>query len=118
MAITIVNGPTIAAGESLSSVLDISSPATGITKIIFPNAWSQDPTLMLHSMSFQWSPDGTIFYDIYDISGTEILVKVVPGSIAVLGQNIWRSGYMKFRAGPSRQAVPQTEARTFKCILE
>jgi hypothetical protein len=118
MAVNVVNGPVIAAGESLSSVLDLSSAPNAVTKIIFPDAWSQDPRLMLHSISFQWSPDGIAFYDLYNITGDELLVKVVTGGMAILPRDIWVSGFMKFRSGPSRHAVPQAETRTFKCILE
>jgi hypothetical protein len=117
MAITVINGPTIAAGASLSNVLDVPA-ASSLKKIAFPDAWSTDPTLMLHSISFQWSPDNVTFFDLFDIRGAEILIKVVPGGMAVLERDIWYSGFLKFRAGPSRQPVPQAQVRNFKCYLE
>lgn len=118
-------GPTLTdviidAGQSLSRILDITQPATGITRIICPDDWSLPEEYGAQTpLSFQWSPNGTYFYDLFDMAtGKEILIPMVANAVYVLPNNVWRSGYVKFRSGSARTPVAQAAERIFKCVIE
>ncbi len=119
-AVVVVSAPVIAAGESLSSLIDISAPATGITRIICPSDWSLPQEYGTTApLSFCWSPDGGTYYNLFDlVSGKEVLIPVVPNALIVLPRDIWRTGFMKFRSGRASAPVIQQAQRIFRCVLE
>ena len=116
--VTVLSAPVIPAGQSLSNLIDISAPATGITRVICPADWTYDPT-SLNVLTFSWSPDGIEYFNLFDMAtGQEIMIPVVPNALYVLPRDIWRTGFMKFRSGQARDPVIQEAQRTFRCILE
>lgn len=120
-AATILTGPVITGGQSLSGAIDIASGSLGLTRILCPADWTQDSGEygVATPISFLWSPDNINFFDLYDMTtGREILIPVVPNAMYVLPRDIWNTGYVKFRSGTGRKPVIQTQTRTFKCSLE
>lgn len=116
--VTVIDGPVISAGESLSALIDISAPATGITRIICPPDWTYDPG-GANVISFLWSPDKNEYFNVFDLAtGTEILIPIVPNALFVLPRDVWRTGFMKFRSGPARAPIIQEAQRVFRCVLE
>ena len=85
MALTIVTQPTIAAGQSLSSVLNLSGQNVGLLRIICPAAWTGNAWL-----TFQMSNDNTTFYDAYDYTGLIFVSRVVPNAMVIVRQELWR----------------------------
>ena len=113
LPITIITNPTIVAGESLSSALDLSAQNVGLLRIVCPAAWTGDAWL-----TFQMSNDNAKFYDVYDYTGALIVSRVVPNAIIIVRQELWRVSYIKFRSGPPTAPIPQTEQRIFTCAVE
>jgi hypothetical protein len=72
MAIVVLNGPFIQAGESLSDVVDCS--AGKVVRITMPGQWTY------HDLTFQISSDGLMFNNLVDTDGKEIKVVVVPNA--------------------------------------
>ena len=113
MAFTVVNGPTIAANQSLSSALDITAPNLVLVRIRFPTGWDSNWVL-----TFQSSTDNITYYDLYEPNGTELAIQVAPGGAVILQRQIYRSAYFKFRSGTALRPVNQSAARTFSCVLD
>jgi hypothetical protein len=113
MPLTIVTQPTINAGESLSSVLNLSASNVGLLRIVCPAAWTGNAWL-----TFQISNDNTSFYDVYDYTGLLMVSRVVPNAIIVVRQELWRMSYVKFRSGSPAAPVVQTQTRIFTCAME
>ena len=113
MALTILTQPIIAAGESLSSVLNLSGQNVGLLRIVCPAAWTGNAWL-----TFQMSNDNTTFYNVYDYTGLLYVSRVVPNAMIIVRQELWRMAYVKFRSGSPAAPVPQTEQRIFTCALE
>lgn len=119
--LTILNGPVISSGQSLSNVLDITAGTLGVTRIMCPPDWTQESGEygVATPISFLWSPDNVTFYDVYDMkTGTELLIPIVPNALYILPRDVWDAGYIKFRSGPSHKPVIQAATRTFKCSME
>jgi hypothetical protein len=109
MTINIIDGPIIAAGQSLSSAVDCKTWT--IVRITIPAEWSYAP------LSFVVSSDGVLPYvNVCFANGKERILEVQPGS-AVLGTLI-PAGWIKFRSGTSSLAVPQKNTVTFRMALE
>jgi hypothetical protein len=108
MAIEILNGPVIEAGESLSDGLDCSAGA--IFKITFPSDWTGA------DITFQTSSDGLGFNDIMHTNGLEITSAVFPGT-AVIGLGLVK-GWIKIRSGSRDRPVVQTERRQFAVAID
>jgi hypothetical protein len=111
MPTTIVSGPVIAAGESLSSVLDASAANSGVTRITMPNKWTSA------WLTVQISQDGASYSDLYWPNGDPVVVTVTPGSTIVTDPDLWRTGYFKFRSGRHDAPVVQEETRNFTVVL-
>ena len=111
-AINLIGGPTIAAGASLSGILDCSAALQGIKRILMPPAWTSA------WLSFQISPDGTTFQDLYWPNGVMVVVTVVPGSTIITDSSLWHSAYFKFRSGTTSEPIVQPQARVFKCVVQ
>ena len=115
MPLTIINGPIIQAGESLSAGIDCS--AGPIVKITMPGAWTIDgPTGGPAALTFQTSSDGIMYNDVFQPDGTELSFSVQAGT-GVLGMRL-TTGFVKFRSGSRARPVPQTELREFAVALD
>jgi hypothetical protein len=108
MPIVIINGPIIAAGESLSAPLDCS--AGKIIKITMPGNWTKA------ELTFQTSSDGVLYNDIFERDGQEVMCAVQPGT-AIIGLPLI-VGFIKFRSGTRARAVPQAELREFAVAID
>ncbi|MEK1929075.1 MAG: hypothetical protein AAAC47_04690 [Pararhizobium sp.] len=113
MPLTILTQPTIAAGQSLSNVLNLSAANVGLLRITCPADWSSKAWL-----TFQISNDNTTFYDVYDYTGALLVSRVVPNAMIIVRQELWRMAYVKFRSGSPDNPVPQLEQRIFTCATE
>lgn len=100
MPLTIVDGPTIAAGESLSDGVDCS--AGEIVRITVPQEFTEA------NLTFQVSSDGNFYNDLYSDEGEEITITAQPDSGIVVG-GLWvRSiAYLKLRSGTRDHPVEQ-----------
>jgi hypothetical protein len=112
MALQVLDGPLIAAGESLSSGIDCS--AGPLVRITMPAEWEPSANL-----TFELSSDGTYYNPLYDVKGNEITIVVVPGS-AVRIPLEWSTliAFIKFRSGTSKHPVVQKEGRLFAVAIE
>jgi hypothetical protein len=111
MAIPFIQGPKIAAGQSLSDVIDCStSPPVRIT---MPSGWTAPAHL-----TFQVSSDGVTFGDLVDNAGQEIRVNVVPNTVVRLSaQWITSPVLLRFRSGSSAVPIVQAADRIFGCAM-
>jgi hypothetical protein len=94
----------ILAGESLSSVVDLSDGTAVFLHM--PMQWT--PALL----TFQVAPDGTNFSDLVDMDAREIAVNVRAGTTIHLGN--WvpsAAGYLKIRSGSTKHPIAQAETR-------
>lgn len=107
----VLEGPTIQAGESLSDALDCS--AGQLVCLVMPAAWDKA------SLTFQVSPDGVSFYEMYGLDGFAVTIKeVVPGAAVIIPADIGRAiAHIKFRSGTEGNPDPQEEARTFAAVM-
>jgi hypothetical protein len=107
----VLNGPTIAAGESLSDAVDCSAGLP--VRITMPADWTAA------GLSFQLSSDGMFFNDCFDHTGHEIVMVVMPGT-AVPIPEIWGRlmGFIKFRSGGRDNPVPQETDRAFSIAID
>jgi len=108
MPLTLVVGPTIAAGQSLSDVLDCSTAPP--VRIMMPSSWT--PAIL----SFQTSSNNILFLDLFDTTGHEITVNVVPNTVVRLSNDFAVSPvFIKFRSGTRDKPIIQAAARVFGC---
>ena len=108
---TLLVGPTIPAGESLSNALDVSSGL--IFRILMPDAWSSEA-----SISFQLSIDGGKFYNVFDEYGKEIIVPCIPTSVLPFRQYAMHMGALKIRSGSLTAPIVQEATRIFGIVLD
>lgn len=118
MASVIINGPIIAAGQSLSSAVDCT--AGQIIRITTPAAWDGA------NISFQVSGDGNGFNNVYNLDGEEIVIpcgasrsivlttSVTSATISPQFDGVW----LKIRSGKASYPVPQTAQREFAIAIQ
>lgn len=111
MTMVVVQGPTIAAGQSLSGVVLVNSG--GVYRVIMPDAWTTAANI-----TFQLSYNGTDFYNVYDRDGTEITMACVPKSIVAIGEYLFYIHSLKIRSGTARNPIVQKDAATFRVVLD
>jgi hypothetical protein len=101
---------TIPAGQSLSGAVDCS--AGYLARIQMPAQWTPA------NLSFQISTDGTNWVDLFDQSGNEALIPVVPATSRMMVEP-WSQGvgWYRFRSGPRAGPVIQTADRVFTVTL-
>jgi hypothetical protein len=111
MALTVVIGPTIQAGESLSDGLDLT--AGDLLRLTMPLEWDDAP------LTFQISTDGVNYNDCYHIDGYEVVVPVVvPRSAVIVPLDVGKAiAWIKFRSGTGSDPVVQSEVRTFAVAI-
>lgn len=104
---------TIAAGQSLSSPIDLSGGTPRY--LITPPDWN-----FSGGLSMQLSVDGGItYFDAFLISGREhITAALTANAIYALTANVvtWAT-FLKLRSGSRENPVPQSAARLFKVAL-
>jgi hypothetical protein len=111
MAMQVLIGPTIAAGQSLSNILNVSSG--GIYRIIMPDKWTEAAPI-----TFQLSYDGVKFYNVYDRNGGEIIMKCIQESVVPIGEYLFYIHSVKIRSGTHREPIVQNEDAVFGVVLE
>ena len=108
MAIEVLNGPTIAAGESLSDGVDCRGGK--VIKITMPADWT------FADLTFQTSSDGTFYNDIMRPDGREVMCVVFEGT-AIIGMELV-TGFLKFRSGTRDRPVEQEAQRAFAVAID
>jgi hypothetical protein len=95
---------TIANGESLSSAVDLQDGRAA--RIDMPSAWTAA------DLTFQVSPDGNTYTDLYEADGTEYTVTAAASRSIILPiADFLGIRYLKVRSGTSAAAVNQGAAR-------
>jgi hypothetical protein len=113
MPLTVLNGPIISAGQSLSAGIDCT--AGSIVRITMPAAWTPA------NISFSISSDGAGYNDLVGIDGKEIIVPVVPGTALVLAsfaEYLRAIAFLKVRSGSRLYPVVQPAQRDFAIAIE
>jgi hypothetical protein len=111
MALTIIDGPTIAAGESLSDGADCSSGS--IVRITVPQEFTPA------NLTFQVSSDGNFYNDLFDAHGHEVTVVAKPSTGIVVSEMWTRSvAFIKFRSGSRDHPVEQKVDCQFAIAVE
>ena len=113
MPLQVLNGPTIAQGESLSDALDCTAGA--IIRLTMPPEWTPA------NLTFAISSDGNGYNDLVTFDGKEVTISVVPGSevvVAPLTDYLKAVAFLKVRSGTSKYPVVQREQRTFAVAVD
>ena len=111
MGLTIVDGPTIAAGESLSDGADCTGGS--IVRVTIPQEYTPA------NLTFQASSDGSFYNDLYDADGNEVTLPVKPDTTVVVSAHWTRSiGFVKFRSGTRKAPVEQKVDCRFAIAVE
>jgi hypothetical protein len=113
MALKVLNGPFIQAGEALSDGLDCSEGP--IVRLTMPADWTPA------NITFQISSDGEMYNDLVDRNGNEITMTVVAGSAVVLSQfaeYLKAVAFIKIRSGTAEYPVAQNMQRAFAVAIE
>ena len=102
MPLTIVDGPTIRKGESLSEGVDCS--AGTIVRITVPQEFTPA------NLTFQISSNGDLYNDLFSSSGTEVTLVAKPNTGIVVPEAWTKSiNFIKFRSGSRDHPVKQTK---------
>lgn len=96
----------IANGTALSAAFFMPGKMTSIQ---MPAAWTAA------NITFQGSPDGVTYTDMYDYAGNEITVTAAASELITLDR-IQSQTYMKLRSGTSGTPVNQGADRTLKVM--
>jgi hypothetical protein len=113
MPLTIINGPFIQAGESLSDAVDLDGG--NLVRITMAGHWNGG------NLTFQVSTDGELFNDLFDGHGNEITMVMTKGAaIPVLDLGGWTRmlGHLKIRSGTRSHPVVQDDVREFALTVE
>ena len=109
--LVVLNGPNIAAEESLSDALDVSAGA--IVKITMPTieqGWNGS------EISFESSSDGIGFNPLFYNDGAEVIYHVHAGTGIIVPR--LTLGWIKIRSGTRDRPVEQHGLRTFAVALD
>ena len=113
MPVTTQNA-TIPAGQSLSSAINATDTNTGIRRLIYPAAWTNNAWCTV-LMSY----DGTTYNDLFHSNGQPVVLQVIPGATVLLAEDIYHQlAYFKLRSGSVLHPIPQTEERVFTAVLD
>jgi len=111
MSITIVDGPTITAGESLSDGADCS--AGNIVRLTIPQEFTAA------NLTFQVSSDGNFYNDLYTADGEEVTIAAKPDRSIVVSEIWTRSiNFIKLRSGSQKYPVEQNVDCKFGIAVE
>ena len=111
--ITVLDGPTIRAGESLSDSIDlVSQQGKAIAGLLIPF------DMPMTYITFQLSQGLDDFRDLYSVHGGEVTIYISPGARMVFDTN-WSlvSDYLKIRTGTAQFPIVQEQDRVFKTII-
>lgn len=111
MALVVLQGPIIRAGQSLSEGLDCL--AGDLLRISMPLEWDVAP------LSFQVSSTNDLYNDAFDMTGYEVVLPVVvPNSAVIVPVHVSRAiGWIRFRSGTRVKPVPQSAERLFRVAI-
>jgi hypothetical protein len=102
--LTVIDGPTIKRGESLSDGADCS--AGTIVRITVPREYEDGD--MPNHMTFQVSSDGNLFNDLFDDEGHEIAIAARANTGIVIDRSWARTvAFIKVRSGTRDAPVLQ-----------
>jgi hypothetical protein len=108
----------IPAGKSMSDPADCSG-SSRILRIVMPPDWTFAP------LTFQTSPDGVMFHDLYHITPGTLdpyivsLDSIVPNSVIAFPQGTGApASWVKLRSGTITTPVKQTADRVFQLVVE
>lgn len=111
MPLQILDGPTIAARESLSDGIDCS--AGDIVRITVPLEFTPA------NLTFQVSTDGNFYNDMFTSDGKEVTIVAKPDTGIIIHEPWARSiNFLKFRSGSRDHPVPQREDCKFAIAVE
>jgi hypothetical protein len=111
MALAIVDGPTIKAGESLSDGADCS--AGKIVRITVPQEYTAA------NLTFQISTDNNFYNDLFTAQGEEVTVVAKQSTGIVIGEKLAASiNFIKFRSGSRSHPVAQRVDCKFAIAVE
>ncbi|SHF52013.1 hypothetical protein SAMN02745157_2287 [Kaistia soli DSM 19436] len=100
---------SIAAAGTLSGAVDLG--LYRLCRIVMPASWTAAV------LTFQTSPDGTNWYDLYDAGGSEYTVQAGAGrGIVVPLSDFLGTRYLKIRSGTSGAAVAQSGGASFTLV--
>ena len=101
---------TIEAGQSLSAPVDAS--AAGVVQINTPDAWDDA------NITFQVSPDGLAYDDLYLPNGQELMLPCEPNRAIGVNAEEWPAiNFLKIRSGPAAAPVAQSAQRVFGVVV-
>ena len=101
---------TISAGQALSSVIDCSAGAPVFLHM--PADWTSA------RLSFQVSPDGANFNDLFDSNAREITFNIAAGTSLLLDKMWEPVTYLRIRSGGRDAPMPQQAVRTVTITLD
>ena len=113
MPITVIDGPTIFAGQALSNAVDITAAqGKAIAGLLVPV--DMPPTYI----SFQLSQGPDDFRELWSVHGYQVTIFTYPGARLVFDTN-WSltADFMKLRAGTTAVPIEQPVDRIFKTII-
>jgi hypothetical protein len=100
----------IAINTALSEAIDLGGRK--LVAIVMPSGWDAA------SLTFQASPDGVTYYNVYD-SATERSLTVDVSRFLHVDMEDWLGvRFLKLRSGTAATPVDQTAARTFTLIIQ
>lgn len=110
MAMIVLSGPRIPAGESLSNPIDCTMGHP--VRITMPTKWNSA------LLTFQVSTDGGFYHDVHDYKGDEIAINVTPNATVILDTK-WGEAiaHLKVRSGTAESPVVQEADREFSVVV-
>jgi hypothetical protein len=110
-ALTVLNGPIIRAGESLSDSVDCTGGT--IVRLTMPASWNGG------NITFAISSDDGGYNDLFTPDGKEFTMVVTPGAaIPIAFDGLTRcAAFLKIRSGTRQNPVVQTGQRDFAIAL-
>lgn len=105
----VVREVTIAAGGSLSGVVDLGNDR--LSQVVVPSGWTTA------DITLQASVDGTTFYDLHDQYGNEVTIAAASSrAIVVSLQDFLSIQYIKVRSGASASPKVQSSEMVLKLV--
>jgi hypothetical protein len=109
---------TLHAGQSVSDAVDCTG--SDAVRLIMPDGWTGSAPI-----TFQLSPDGTSYHNLYHFVPDQMLTyevtlpRPVPGSVLTFPTGLGlKPDWVKIRSGTAGIPVPQEADRTFTLVLE
>jgi len=119
MALQILNGPTIRAGESLSEAVDASGGVIIRITCPSPDDYPGEVNWTPAVLTFQISSDNVYYNDVYNFTGELVSVNVVPGAAIMVPEVFGRAAeFIKFRSGMPKTPIPQEKDRLFAMTID